>query len=119
MTMKTKITCRHCGITDSYDVKRHAHGAGYALDWTELIQPCKNLLAWWLSNRPFDRLTKDAILKQYGHTTMTALQARISELYALDLIRRNEKNCIVTYSLNFDKVVFVLNAGGRLKETAA
>jgi len=45
---------------------------------------------------------------------------RVSELYALDLVKRHEKALpgypTVTYSLNYEKAVKVLNNGCKLKE---
>lgn len=100
--------------------QRSRKGAGYATDWKLLIQPCINLLSWWLSNFTYERMSKDEILSKYKGTTMTALQARISELYALDLINRHEKEegqyPTVTYSLNVKRVIEVLNNDGKLRE---
>jgi hypothetical protein len=113
-----KAKCPSCGI--EFDAKRNEKGAADALTWRTLPDTNKELLAWWLSSSfANSRLTKDEIEKYYGHTTIAALVARISELYALDLVTRHERQepryPKVTYSLNVDRAIAVLNNGCRLK----
>lgn len=113
-----KATCPACGT--EFNAKLHAKGAGYALKWHALPDRCKELLAWWVSSEyVYDRLTKDQIEAKYNHTTISGLQARVSELYALDLLIRHAKAKptypTITYSLNIAKVTKVLNNYGQLK----
>lgn len=102
---------------------KSTHGAVKALTRKALPKSCKELLAWWLSsNFQNSYLTKDEIENYYKGTTATALIARVSELYALDLVQRHDKaqatNPRVTYILNLPKALAVLNNGGALPKIA-
>jgi len=115
-----KATCPSCGL--EFEAPRHEKGAGYALQWDRLPDNCKNLLAWWLSNsyKNNERMTKDQIKTRYNGTTIGGIMGRVSELYALGLVDRHERTKptypTVTYTLNIDKAVKVLNNGGKLKQ---
>ena len=127
--MSQVVTCP-CPCAHTFIMPKKArsrHGAVEALRWTKLPEANLVLLQWWLSGPwVFERMSKDQILVRYGKTTLAPLAGRISELYALDLIRQHKEprsrqrleaahdSPAVTYSLNIDKVCRVLNDGGRL-----
>jgi len=86
--MQAGELCPTCG-----QKKKSTHSAIYASQWQQLPDRCKELVAWWISSPYFDkRLTKDEIAKYYADAAKTAIPARISELYRLDLVKRHEKS---------------------------
>jgi len=127
-----KAVCPKCG--NIFEAQRHKKGAAYALKWDKLPKRCMQLLAWWLSSQYASAsLTKDQVGRSFGRPVAGGIAARVSELYALDLVKQEVlseppkfPNILwndfegsypaVVYSLNKEKAIAVLNAGGRLKE---
>jgi len=112
-----QVICDACGHVFNIIIKRNKKGAGYALDWDILKPYDLEFLSWWLSNYPYQQLSKDELREKYHNATVASLPARISECYAFDLLIRHKTKLRypkVRYSLNLSKVIKVLNAGGRL-----
>lgn len=113
-----KAQCPKCEHV--FEAQRHAKGAGYALQQEHLTDKQTKLLSWWLGSQYVKTpLTKDQIMKNYNGATIGGLMGRVSELYALGLLERHERQKptypTVTYTINLDKAVKVLNNGGKLK----
>lgn len=103
--------CSECG--HEVVVVRSQHGAGYALKRRKLSDWHVKFLSWWISSPLVGRaLTKEDLKSGYKYVDMDAINARISELKAWDLVRVGEK---ARYSLNLPDVLFVLNNGGSLQ----
>lgn len=121
--------CNHTFVPDKeVSTPRSRKGAKEALTWTALKRAHIKLLYWGISGLwAFHALSKDEIYRGYGRTTIDAINARISELWALDLVERIidrappnpgdtvHRSNMVRYKLNLERVLKILNNGGRLK----
>ena len=107
--------CPQCGL--DFDQPRHKKGAGYALDWTVLPDRNLSILKWWLGLAdPSKAFSKEELKILYRYADMHGMAGRVSEFYALDLVKRVKEKGEVRYRLNRELAEKVVcRDGGKLK----
>src|SRR6185312_3708488 len=112
-----KAECPSCHY--KFDAKRSNYGAAYALEQTKLSKKQFEILSWWISSDYVHQsLTKEQLLNRAKldglFISIDAINARISELKALELVIPQPEN---KYALgNLDMISKIINLGGELLE---
>lgn len=108
-----QVTCPcPCGVT--FEAQRSQHGAAYALKWKKLPKDNLHLLKWWRSSLwAASEITKEEIKLHYRYVDVDGLNARISELKALEFVKPTGRGI---YRLNIEKTDAVIARNGLLKE---
>jgi len=112
-----KTVCPECHT--EFEAKRNSYGAAYALEQRKLTGKQFEILTWWISSSyVHESLTKEQIINRAKldglFISIDAINARISELKALELVIPQPEN---KYGLgNLDKITKIINLGGELFE---
>ena len=122
------IICPHCQ-NDVTVLRPHGGGAAYAKKWTKLPQRALDVLRIWNGNKVYGNywITKEILLaicqQENLKTKFTSINARVSELVALGLVRvsKHERVDHTTtrkplYKINTDNARLVLAKNGNLKD---